>query len=467
MTRQRPQTIGEVVSSLTASPYLPGLSQHLEGSPSGRKRAHPPWVVFVYAALARHFRSHNRLDGELHTGLWEQLQTAAIDSGLGDPGDRPFLYPQLVYWRDQVMLDPKRREALLAAFTDLSLQHARERGLLLPDGPGSLTHPHPSRTIYGDGTVVRPIYRRPRTKTITDPDTGEESVLYVHPSTGELRDTPFGRFDPSASDYHRHDGPIHGNNFVLVFARHPTPGSRVILGVDRVDAPGREADTAVALMERIHTAAGPGITAAVYDGAFHGTHIDQLMRNHGLVVLNKLAAASRVGDTVVNKRRPLGTYTHQKNGKRGGDCSHTLHIDNGTVIDVALADDGTPVTTSTATRRQIKRFRRADGTHRFSLGIDIDCRHGEFRLWLSPHATDADATLPEHLRLIPPDDPDFKLLYGLRNDSESFNSQYKRTLLVDRATSVGWERQLFDLLAFAILENSRAWAIPRHLRIVA
>lgn len=312
---------------------------------------------------------------------------------------------------------------------------------------------------------MRPIYRRPRTTTITDPDTGEERVVYVDPSTGEHRDTPPGRWDPSAADYHRHDGPIHGNNFVIVSARDHTPGSRVILGVDRVDAPGREADTAVALIERIHTAAGPGITAVVYDGAFHGVHIDHLMRRHGLIVINKVAAAARTDDDVVTKRRPLGSYRHTT--ADGNECTHTLHIDNGTVIDVALADDGTPVTVSTATRRQIKRFRRADGTWRFSLGVDITCRHGDFRLWLSPHATDTDRTLPEHLRLIPPDDPDFQVLYGLRNDSESFNSQYKRTLLVDRATSVGWERQLFDLLAFAVLENSRAWARPSHLRVVA
>lgn len=465
MSRPRPQSIGEAITSLTTSPYLPGLEAHLEGSRVGRRRSHPAWVVLAYAALARHFRSHNRLDGELRTGLWDQLRGAARTAGLTDPGHRPFLYPQLVYWRDQVMAHPERRDAFLAAFTDLAVNHARHHGLLLPDGPGSLTHPHPSRTIYGDGTVVRPIYRRPRTTTITDPATGEQATVYLDPTTGEHRNQPAGRWDPSAADYHRHDGPIHGNNFVIVSARNHAPGTRVILGVDRVDAPGREADTAVALMERIHSTAAGGITAVVYDGAFRGVHIDRLMRHHGLVVINKVAAATRTDDDTTPKRRPLGTYTHTP--RNGSACAHTLHIDNGTVIDTALADDGTPVTVSAATRRQIKRFRRADGTWRFSLGVDIDCRHGAFRLWLSPHATDSDPTLPEQLRLIPPDDDDFARIYGLRNDSESFNSQYKRTLLVDRATSVGWERQLFDLLTFAILENSRAWATPRHIRVVA
>lgn len=97
MSRPRPQSVGELIASLTASPYLETLAEHLDGSPIGRTRHHPPWVVLAYAAMARHFRSHNRLDGELRTGLWTLLRQAAVAAGLDDPGDRPFLYPQLVY----------------------------------------------------------------------------------------------------------------------------------------------------------------------------------------------------------------------------------------------------------------------------------------------------------------------------------------------------------------------------------
>ncbi|MDA8073605.1 MAG: hypothetical protein M0Z82_18865, partial [Actinomycetota bacterium] len=44
----------------------------------------------------------------------------------------------------------------------------------------------------------------------------------------------------------------------------------------------------------------------------------------------------------------------------------------------------------------------------------------------------------------------------------SINSQFKRSLLVDRAASVGWERQLFDVLGFAVLQNSLTWAAARE-----
>ena len=61
---------------------------------------------------------------------------------------------------------------------------------------------------------------------------------------------------------------------------------------------------------------------------------------------------------------------------------------------------------------------------------------------------------PEHTRLIPPDDPDFNTLYGRRPDAESLNAEFKRTLIADSASSIGWERQLYDLYGFAVLHPS-------------
>jgi hypothetical protein len=133
-----------------------------------------------------------------------------------------------------------------------------------------------------------------------------------------------------------------------------------------------------------------------------------------------------------------------------------LHVENGTIIDVALADDGTTVTVGIALRKQVKRARRGDDTYRFNLAVNA-CPREAFTFWFWPHAAKAGDNTPEHDRLIPPDDPDFKALYGLRNDAESFNSRFKRSLLVDRASSVGWERQLFDVLSYALLQNSLSW----------
>ena len=53
--------------------------------------------------LLRFFTWWNR--ATLSTGLWTLLRQAAVDAGLDDPGQRPFLYPHLAYWRDRAMHD--------------------------------------------------------------------------------------------------------------------------------------------------------------------------------------------------------------------------------------------------------------------------------------------------------------------------------------------------------------------------
>lgn len=447
--RHQAATIGEVVEALTAAPYVAELGEYAQPHRAGRRRIHPPWVVFAYAALTRHFRSANHTDSELASGLWETLRAAAVDNGLDDPGKKPYAYPHFTYQRHQIIGDTDTRAALAETFTTVAIGQARSLGLLKPKGRGSLTYPHPSRTIYGDGTILRPIYRPPKPHTTeTDETTGEEIPLYLNKTTGELSPTPTVRYDPSAADHGRHDGPVNGNNYIMFSTRGDTAGSRVVLGIDRVPAPGQEAETAINLIRRIHSQA-PGIQAVVYDGALQGTHLDKLMRTTGLIVVNKVAAATRTPDgETTPKRRPVGTHSHP-NGE--GPCTHTLHAVNGSIVDVALADDGQPVDIATATRKQVKRSRRKNGTHRFNLAVTIPCGKQTTTIWLSPHDN------PEHIRLIPPDDPHFTTLYSLRNDAESLNSQFKRSLLVDRATSVGWQRQLFDLLAYAILHNSLGW----------
>ena len=450
MTCPQASPVGTVIEALVTAPYLTKLSEHAVQHRVGRKRIHPPWVLFAYAALIRHFRSANHTDAELASGLWARLRAAAKDAGLQDPGPVPYAFKHYTYQRDQLLNDEQRRDALIEEFTAVAVDHAQRLGLLRPDGRGSLTYPHPTRTIYGDGTIVRPIYRPPRPHDYaTHPETGQRAPRYVDPTTGELTFTPPGRYDPSAADHGRHDGIVHGNNFLLFSVRGDQPNSRVVLGIGRVPAPGQEAETAIRLTQRLHRIAGGGIQAVVYDGALHGTHIDHIMRSTGLIVVNKVRAATRneTGDTTP-KRRPLGIHQHQT---AQGTCTHTLHVVNGTVVDVALADDGTPVDVATATRKQIKRSRRKDGTYRFNLAVTLPCGNEHTTIWLSPHDN------PEHIRLIPPDDPHFTTLYSLRNDAESLNAQYKKTLLVDRATSVGWQRQLFDVLAYSILHNSITW----------
>jgi hypothetical protein len=106
---------------------------------------------------------------------------------------------------------------------------------------------------------------------------------------------------------------------------------------------------------------------------------------------------------------------------------------------------------------QIRRNHSRSRGYRFTLGSLIDCPLATepFIAWVAIHDH------ADHLRLLPPTDPHFLTIYGLRNDSESANQHYKNSLPHRRAAMLGWRRQLVNALAWAILTNARATAIHR------
>ncbi len=68
----------------------------------------------------------------------------------------------------------------------------------------------------------------------------------------------------------------------------------------------------------------------------------------------------------------------------------------------------------------------------------------------------------ENVRQIPPGDPDFETLYRRRNDAESINRHLDDTLWLRRAHSVGWRRQLLNLITYAIGVNAMSMHVRRH-----
>ena len=124
--------------------------------------------------------------------------------------------------------------------------------------------------------------------------------------------------------------------------------------------------------------------------------------------------------------------------------------------EVELGDAGDPVVSNELERTTIKRSARKNGEYHLNLGYAVPCKRGEFEVWLSPHAQHEDDPRPEHLRPIPTGDPDNVRIRGIRSDAEAVHSQYKRTLIADRAMSLGWRRGLIDYYAFALYSNALA-----------
>lgn len=444
----------------------------------GRKPAHPAYVLLIYATLARVLRSGIRVETDFLDGeLWDLVRHEATATlkreglDLPPPGRTP---PAWHHWRrlrDDHLATDEGIAAIQRLHLPRAVELARRIGMLDPRGPGSLTHPSHLRAVYGDGTIVRPIYAPPKKVHVED-EGGGTVVKFIDPHTGELVDEPGRRYDPDVALHQGHAGPALGHGYVAWHTRGAGIYQRVMLHIGYIDHPGGEAGAAVQLLRDIHRVAGNGIEVVIYDGAFRGAHIDEVMTKFGYQVIAKqptytdedLATASIVKGA--DGRRvasiPLGVAAHDADGN---PCNHTLAAINGAVVEIDLDDTGDPVVRSTPQRTSVKRARRSDGRFHFNVGYRIDCPRGDFETWLSPHAKNAGDPRPEALRVFPDGDEDALRLRGLRSDAESVHSGFKRTLITERAMSLGWRRGLVDYYAFAWYTNALAEAAWRAAQV--
>ncbi len=485
------------IRAVLASRQLYELAATLDTDrPVGRPPVNPPYVVLVYGVLARLTRSAVRVELDLaEPRTWAFARGLMCDAverhglDLPPPAGTPPTWDHWRWLRDHHLATDDGLGHLERTFTPIAVATARRLGLLDPHGPGSMTHPDPSRAIYGDGTLIRPMYRPPeavevdtpagsdrlrraarRAATAADapvPGTGR-NIGYPDPRTGQVLDEPPRRYDPDLRLHHGLAGPVQTHGYVCWHTRGPERYQRVVLAAGHVPEPGQEASTAVALLGGIHRAAGVGVQAVIYDGAMRGTHIDQVMSRYGWLALVKHPTrdtSSDVAGTQMLKvrggRRARGLLLEPVKHETadGGTCVHQLAALSTGVVEIDLDETGDPVVVSRLERTAVKRARRATGRFHFNVGHTLTCPRGAFTVWLAPHPRhDRDAARPENLRIIAEGDPDFTRLHGLRSDSESFHSQLKRTLLVDRQMSLGWRRGLLDVYCFALLNNAFAEA---------
>lgn len=446
MTRQLSRP--EASEAILSWPYLHDLAHALPSQRVGRPRRHPLALHLAWGALARVHGSGNRLDVETtNRATWrryvEIYNAAAAAHPHGEPVD-PWcerLTAHTYRHTRELLCSDEHLASLRDWFSVCSVAQAQALGLITPDAGGSLNQPSPLRVVYGDGTVVRPMYSN--------------------------RETNGRRIDTDAEEHTRHDGTIVGNNIVFTAARGPEHNRRVILAVNRVGEPGQEAAAALEVISNVVAVADGGVQAVVYDGAFRGNHHHALMDRHGVVVINKVHPATRDGKERTYRTVPLGTWTHPVGAR---DCAHQLVAHHGDICDAVVTDDGTLANSPPLPRTQIRRHRRADGTWRFNIGVTVPCRHAEFTAWVNPHPrpSDHNAGRTDQIRLFPESCDTFDDLYGLRNDAEAINSEFKRTLIADRAPALGWRRQLVAATSWAIFNNARAaWLHQRGTRIAA
>jgi hypothetical protein len=460
------------VNAILQFPTIYELGGQLEVAHEiGRPAVHPPYVLLAFAALGRMSRSTVRVETDLmDPSNWQfvrdqmirTIRQHGIDVPL--PAKTPPAWHHWRRFRDDHLSTDEGLAALKRGFMPLAVGQARSIGLIDPTTPGSWTHPSRERALYGDGTIVRPIYAPPAAVRIQG-EAGEQ-VLYPDRHTGDLSTIAPHRFDPDIAEHHGHGGPVHGHGYVAFHVRHQHPYGRVTLGIERIPAPGAEADTALRLLADLRRECGDGPQVVVYDGALHGVHIDQIMRRWGYLVISKLPDYAEEGGletTAMIKgaggRRVASHALGVVNfGEGRAACRHALAAVDGRVVEIDLDESGDPVVVSDVARGPIKRSRRKDGRYHFNFGYHVSCGSESHTVWLSPHAERDGDPRPGVLRAIPDGDEDSLRIKGIRSDSESSHSQFKRTLITNRAMSLGWRRGLIDYYNFALYSNAMTHA---------
>jgi hypothetical protein len=426
----------------------------------GRPRMYPVYMWLLYDSLLSVWGSARRVEAELaHPIVWNQLRTLITDK-FPDQPDRwlpakPMRRWHYLYGRTTWLTDPAVFAQLHDIYRLCAIDQARALGLLDPDGPGSWTRPDLARMLYADGKVVTPLFR-------AKPDT-----RILNKATGELR-TP--RFEADAGLHFEGTGETAwGLKFVLVAVRTTDRHGRIILDTDWVPSPGGEATTALDSISRIATDA-PGLQGVIYDGALRGVHHQRLLRDLGLLPINKVTAAVGTGPNrkKTNKERvEKSTFVEQRTITLPDGAEHTVDLfaRAGAIGILTLADTGEKLFTELP---RIRTSRKADkiGTYRWYNHHRLPDHLGGGVLVVRLHGNDEDKirkfNRTENVRAIPPSDPAFRALYARRNDAESINRAFDDTLWLRRAHTLGADRQRLNLLTYALAVN--ALALHRHRR---
>ncbi len=451
----------ERLEALVANDELYALADAVptpDPSRGGRPRSYPVYMWVLFDALLSVWGSARQVEAELsHPMVWSRL-CDLIRARFPDEPDRwlpatPMRRWHYLYGRTRWLTEPTVLAGLRAVHRRSSIDQARALGLLDPNGPGTWTHPDLTRMIHADGKVVTPLFRhRPDSRV-------------VNRRTGEVR-TP--RFEPDAGLHFEGTGETAwGLKFVLVAVRSADVHGRIILDVDWVPSPGGEAHTAMDAITGIAREA-VGLQGVVYDGALRGVHHQRLLRDVGIMPVNKVAAVSGAGPRTKGRRRiEKSTFVEQRTIAAPDGTSHTIDLfARAGAIGIGVLIDTGQMAFTELRRIRTSRVHDKVGTFRWynHHRLPEHLGGGTITVRLCGNENDRARRFnrTENVQPIPPSDPDFPKLYARRNDAESINRGFDDTLWLRRAHSIGNTRQHLNLLIHALVVNSLA--LYRHHR---
>lgn len=222
----------------------------------------------------------------------------------------------------------------------------------------------------------------------------------MNKETGEIREK---RVDPDA-DLHVTGGGerVFGTKFVLTSTRGDERNRRIILDVI-CSGDGGEAKWAIKSLHRTLPLLS-GAQAVVYDGAFRGTHLRELIKTHGVVPVSRMHSGQH--GTVPDRHLGIIKVTG------GSKTTVDIHLVNGSPCVRTFNVEGEPVVTP-LTRIQTQRRRNLGGWRLYNV-YEVPAEHGggAIRLRVDQTAEDEKTGFnrEKNLRVIAPDDPDHDVL---------------------------------------------------------
>ena len=466
--RRRSATTGTAlqrVRALAGDPHLFELAAVVTAgnqrphSMGGRPLHHADWCLLLFGSCIRIFGSASASARALQDQVvWRDVLAAA--AGLLGPeavADVPPTGPS----RDQWNYFIKRRvttailEALTVQQRELGVRRAHEVGLLNPDyvtSPGRYRREH---VVGLDGKVFSsPLRTLDRER--------------VDKTTGELRpvrqDTARQRYGEGGVDNH-----VWGTKYAIASVRSRLANHRVILGLAHFDATTTGGEgrvfTDLALDLALRTS---GIHAYTADGAWRGTHLNQIQTATGCGVIAppRRRNGKRGGiiiDGVGHAAQPL-PWSRRRITREAACGGHQLWAAAGTLFEQLINAEGESEYRE-LTRHQTKRdtTRHKDGTVRYQFygRYTLPCPgHPDHDWWEPLLGTAEDAKTKfnrtEYLRITPTTAKDHRRIYGMRQDTESLNAQLERAFYGQRLPAWGVHNQTTVVLLAAVAEN--AWA---------
>jgi hypothetical protein len=458
----------EKLDAILANPALYELGDLIpepDLSRGGRPRDYPAWTLILWEALLSVFGSARRVEAELSHPLIWRVARRTVKRLFPDRAEmhlpaRPMRRHHYLYGRNRYLTDPDALAALGHRYRQIATNQATQLGLLNESGPASWTRPDLSRMLYGDGKVITPLFRARPGDTRLDKETGELRPRRSEPDGGlHWEGTGEARW---------------GTKFVLMATRTADLRGRVILDIGWVPKPGAEAATAMASIEALAPLC-PGAQGVIYDTALRGTHHQRLLRDHGLLPVNKVTAqkkgSSKARRDTNDQRQEKSVHLETKRIKRpdGTELSLDLYARGGSVGLGRLLDNGD---LEFVALKRIRTHRNADqARYRWYNDYRLPDWAGGGTVTVRLHGNSQDdrrgLNRTENVRPIPPDDPVFDDLYARRNDAESINRNLQDTLWLGRAHSIGHRRQHLNLLGFGICINAVALHEHRKRRTQA